>query len=208
MPDDNTVFRPLSTPLLARRDFPEDVFTLINTELRSTLTLRSLVHLCTACKQTPTAPMLAFALQNSIPSLTGLPMDNPNPKFYIEIAEKFYDKRFGGFEMKVDLYRRVHNYNGKNYFFPAGANLYGDDGWHGEHAIDFYVRNQIIDIGNVRLGTYEGRKLSKELMLEWRKHYEGRGPEYHDFIDRIIRILDHGFFLSIKYREICTGIRL
>jgi hypothetical protein len=135
-------------------------------------------------------------------------MDNPNPKFYIEVAEKFYDKRFGGFEMKIDLYRRVHNYNGANYFFPAGANLYGGDGWHGEHAIDFYVRNQIIDIGNVRLGTYEGRKLSKELMLEWRKHYEGRGPEYHDFIDRIIRILDHGFFLSIKYREICTGIRL
>ena len=124
MSDD--MFIPLSKPLLTHNKIlrnsepPSDLLAIMNTELRSILTLRSLVNLCVACKLKPTAQMLAFALQNSIPSLTGLPMDNPDPGFYINVAKGFYDKQFASIEHKVKLYRRVHNYYSGNEFFPRG----------------------------------------------------------------------------------------
>ena len=214
MSDD--IFLPLSKPLLTHDKIlrnsepPSDLLAIMNTELRSTLTLRSLVNLCVACKvKKPTAQMLAFALQNSIPCLTGLPMDNPDPGFYIDVATKFYDKTFATMEHKVHLYRCVHHYRQRNEFFPAGTDL---DGVLNEfyqfwpRAMDFYIRNELGNMGGRLLGTHEGRKMAKELMLEWKKHYEGHGPEIHKFIDYLVEILDHGFVFKVEYGIITTGV--
>jgi hypothetical protein len=209
MSDD--IFLPLSKTLFThtekkgKSDFPPELLAIINTELRSTLTLRSLLNLCAACKRKPTAPMLAFALQNSIPCLTGLPMDNPDPGFYIEVAKHFYDK-FAVFEGKVWLYRRVHNNRGRNEFFPPNVNLYGPLTQYRPSAMDYFVSSQISDIGDCVLATKEGRRLTREMMLEWRAHYEGKDPKYHDFIDRVVRILDHAFVLRVERKFISTGV--
>ena len=58
------------------------------------------------------------------------------------------------------------------------------------------------------LGTHEGRKMAKELMLGWKKHYEGHGPEYHEFIDYLIEILDHGFVFNAENGNISAGVSL
>jgi hypothetical protein len=205
MSDD--AFLPLSKPLLTHKntELPSDLLAILNSELRSTLTLRSLFNLCVACKvKKPTAQMLAFALQNSIPGLTGLPMDKPDPAFYIKIAKRFYDKAFASIEHKVNL--RIHNYFGRSQFFPAGTNLYArfDEGW--PRAMDYYVRVQIDEMSGLGLlGTREGRKMANESMLKWKKHYEGHGPQYQEFIDLIVRILDHGFVFDFRFGAISAG---
>jgi len=210
MSDD--IFLPLSKTLFThtekkgKSDFPPELLAIINTELRSTLTLRSLLNLCAACKRTPTAPMLAFALQNSIPCLTGLPMDDPDPGFYIEVAKKFYDKKYANFEDRVWLYRRVHNHRGRDEFFPPNVDLYGPLTQYRPSAMDYYVSSQISDIGDCVLATKENRRLTKELMLEWRAYYEGKDPKYHDFIDRVVRILDHAFVLQVEFKFVSTGV--
>jgi len=213
---DDDIYSPLSHTLFTHittmvdRTLPLELIAMINamlnTELRSTLTLRSLVNLCVACKLKPTAPMLAFALQNSIPSLTGLPMNDPNPMFYINVATKFYDKKYATFEIRVWLYRVVHNLYGKDQFFPPKVNLYGPLNQYRPSAMDHFVGTQISAVGDGVLATKEGRRLTRELMLEWKKHYERHGPEYHDFIDRVVRILDHGFVLYVEDEFISTGV--
>jgi len=205
---DDDIFLPLSKTLFTHKsDFPPELLPIINTELRQTLTLRSLVHLCTACKQKPTAPMLAFALQNSIPSLTRLPMDNPNPGFYINVATTFFcDKKFATIKRRRWLYRVIHHFEGLDAFFPPDVNLYAPLDEYRPSAMDYYVHHQITHIGKCFLSTQEGRRLSREMMLEWRAHYEGYGPEYHDFIDRVVRILDYGFVLLAEYEFIIAGV--
>ena len=209
---DDDIYSPLSHTLFTHirtmvdRTLPLELIAMINTELRSTLTLRNLVNLCVACGLQPTAPMLAFALQNSIPSLTGLPMDNPDPGFYIEVAKKFYDKKYANFEDRVWLYRRVHNHRGRDEFFPPNVDLYGPLTQYRPSAMDYYVSSQISDIGDCVLATKENRRLTRELMLEWRAYYEGKYPKYHDFIDRVVRILDHAFVLHVEMKFISTGV--
>jgi hypothetical protein len=73
--------------------------------------------------------------------------------------------------------------------------------------MDYYLRQQIGAMGVMRLGTNTGRKLAKKVMLGWKTHYNGLAPEYDDFIDRVLRILDHAFVLDASYNEIHT-IRL
>jgi hypothetical protein len=206
MSDD--IFLQLSKAICTHHcELSSELLAILNSELRSTLTLRSLVNLCVACKQQPTAQMLAFALQNSIPSLTGLPMDDPRPEFYISVAKKFFGcKYFVSFAQKMDLYKRIHNYDGGNHFFPQGTDLYSP-GPYWACGMDYYVRHTIGSMGSVRLGTNAGRKLAKKVMLGWKTHYNGWPPEYHDFIDRVLRILDHAFVLEASYNEIHT-IRL
>ena len=102
--DDSVVFAPLTNKVTANnknvaKNF--DVLFILNKDFRESLTLRSLVLLCEACCMRPTAPMLAFALQNSIPGLVGLPMDNPDIGYYIDIAQKFFDPTEVTFEEKV-----------------------------------------------------------------------------------------------------------
>ena len=87
--------------------------------LCETLTIRSLLNLCTALKQRPSPAMLAFALQNSVPSLTGLPIDNPDPEFYLTIAKKFFDKTELTVEDRTHIYRRVHRLDGDSKFFDV-----------------------------------------------------------------------------------------
>jgi hypothetical protein len=62
-------YMPLSTALFVSVDVPDNFVYIMSRELWRTLTVRSLLNLCTAVKQRPGAVMLALALQNSIPSL-------------------------------------------------------------------------------------------------------------------------------------------
>ncbi len=84
---------------------PLEMVRKVSSEMFERLTLRSLLNLCTVCRQKPTSAMLAIALQNSIPSLTGLPLDNPDPAFYIDIAKRFFDREYEvPNRRKMDMY--------------------------------------------------------------------------------------------------------
>ena len=182
-----------------------DVILLLNTELRKSLTLRSLVLLCEACSMRPTAPMLAFALQNSIPGLVGLPMDNPDPGYYIDIAKKFFDPTEISVELKDYLYRNVCNDMQQRHFFPSKTNLdaYMNSYW--PCTMDCYVNSQLYTMEPV-IYTKKGRDFLKEVMLIWKVHYEQHepnDPRYPRFINHILNILEHGMIL--RYRRMSPG---
>jgi hypothetical protein len=201
--DDSVVFSPLTTKVTARQPVAKnaDVLLILNKDFRESLTLRSLVLLCEACCMRPTAPMLAFALQNSIPGLVGLPMDNPDAGFYIDIAKKFFDPTDLTFERKVRIYRTVHNYDRTNDFFPDYINL---DAPHGGSLsnMDFYVIMNMYGGMGCTLRTKKRRNAVKEVMLEWKAVYERTAPNdlrYPRFINHILNILEHGMILRHRY---------
>ena len=182
-----------------------DVILLLNTELRKSLTLSSLVRLCEACSMRPTAPMLAFALQTSIPGLVGLPMDNPDPGYYIDIAKKFFDPTEISVELKDYLYRNVCNDMEQRHFFPHSTNLdaYMNSYW--PCTMDCYVNSQLYTMEPV-IYTKKGRDFLKEVMLIWKVHYEQHepnDPRYPRFINHILNILEHGMIL--RYRRMSPG---
>ena len=196
------------TTTTASSCLPSDCVQMVSNEL----TLRSLLHLCTACKQrSPTPAMLAIALQNSIPSLTGLPMDNPDPDFYLEIAKRWFDPTELTIEDKSNLYLRVHRFENQNGFFPLGTtDVYAplsDVRW--PCGLDFFVFKQISSL-HCHILSNKRRKFVRGMMLEWRAHYyyeRQLAPadflKYGIFIDRIINILDHAHVLS--YRCLTPG---
>jgi hypothetical protein len=210
MPSDS-IFLPLTERLVVcgggaglHHCFPSDLIAMMNKGFRESLTLRSLINLCIACKQRPSAPMLAFALQNSIPSLVGLPMDNPDPGFYVDIAKRFFDPEPVTFQERVTFYRSVHHYNGKDDFFPfRSVDLDSSIGPFWPTAMDFYVENTLSGMSETLLATQKGRAFVKEAMLEWRKVHE-RQPDHIRFIDHILRILDHGMVL--RRRRVLPGL--
>jgi len=197
--DDNVVFAPLTKKITAKGPMAEnlDMFSILNKDFRESLTLRSLLLLCEACCMRPTAPMLAFALQNSIPGLVGLPMDNPDPAYYIDIAQKFFDPTEVTFEQKVKIYRKVHFYEGRNEFFPRDADLdapYRD--WN--CLFDYYVSNQMCGGFGCGLSTKKQRDAVKGVMLEWKAVYEKTAPNdsrYPRFINHLVNIMEHGMVL-------------
>ena len=203
----DSVFAPLTNKVIASRPVAKnaDVVFILNKDFRESLTLRSLILLCEACGIRPTAPMLAFALQNSIPGLVGLPMDNPDPAFYIDIAKKFFDPTEITFERKVKIYRYVHNFERNNVFFPSHVDVdakIGKTSWG--CAMDFYVRMQMYDLGcgSCNLRTKKERDAVKEVILEWKAVYEKtepNDPRYPRFINRILNILEHGMVLRYRY---------
>jgi len=201
--DDGVVFSPLTTKVTARQPVAKnaDVLLILNKDFRESLTLRSLVLLCEACCMRPTAPMLAFALQNSIPGLVGLPMDNPDAGFYIDIAKKFFDPTDLTFECKVRIYRKVHNHDATNNFFPDDVDLDAPfRSW--ECKMDYYVRMNMFGGMGCTLRTKKKRDAVKEVMLEWKAVYERTAPNdlrYPRFINRILSILEHGLVLRHRY---------
>ena len=207
--DDSVVFAPLTNKVTANNNNVAknfDVLFILNKDFRESLTLRSLVLLCEACCMRPTAPMLAFALQNSIPGLVGLPMDNPDIGYYIDIAQKFFDPTEVTFEEKVAIYRKVHYFEGENRFFPVHTDLDAPfRNW--PCSIDYYVRMQMCGGLGCDLRTKKHRDAVKCVMLEWKAAYEKRiapnDARFPRFINHFVNILEHGMVLRRRY--MCPG---
>ena len=178
-----------------------DLLNMISKELFETLTIRSLLRLCTACKLQPTAPMLAIALQNSIPSLTGLPMDNPDTGYYIEIAKRFFAPMSTSIPVSYKIAVRkclepgvwLHLESFRNNdieapvgFFPSG--------------VSFYV-NLMIPINYHFLDTKEGREFVKCIALEWLQ--TPLDPRMVKIYNHLINVMDHG--LVLRWRRLTAG---
>ena len=204
---DGAVFAPLTNKITVKLPVTKnaDVLFILNKDFRESLTLCSLVLLCKACCMRPTAPMLAFALQNSIPGLVGLPMDNPDPGFYIDIAKKFFDPTEISYERKMNVYRHVHYYDHSNQFFPRDTDLDAPSDGFWPCMMDYYVESMIPGIGSM-FTTKKGRDFVKEVMLGWKSHYEKTAPNdprYPRFINHVLNILEHGMIL--RYRHMRPG---
>ena len=163
---------------------------LMNKDLQDSITIRSLLHLCTACniRRKPAAQILALAVQNSIPCLVGLPMDNPDPEFYIDIARRYFRPSELTVKLRSDAHRAVtvmHDFINmdlsKLQYFP----------W------THYVMRTLGAITLV-LETQTGRKYVRKLLLEWKVYYHQMrpsDPRYSVHIDNVIHRLDHAFIL-------------
>ena len=172
-----------------------DVLTMVSKELFETLTLRSLLHLCTACKMRPTAPMLAIALQNSIPSLTGLPMDNPDTGFYIDIAKRFFAP------VSISIYHKTRAYG----VLEPGRQmaLVNRDNIEAPHdsfssGISYYV-HLIVPRYDEIIHTKKGRDFVKSIALEWLQ--TPLHPAMIKVYNHLINVLDHGLVLRKRQLE-------
>jgi hypothetical protein len=163
------------------------------------VTLRTLMNVCIVCKKTPTAPALAFALQNSLPSLTGLPMDNGDPAFYLEIARTFFDPYPVTFLEQVSFSRRVHFHHGVNLLFPYGLNLDAPSHDPDQWMIDYWVERTVSDLSVSMLRTKKGRAFVREAMVNWHR----QDPAHIRLINRVISVLDHGMVL--RWRQVLPG---
>ena len=188
---------PLSLVLFKKSivDAPEEIVKMVSKELFETLTLRSLLHLCTACKQTPTALMLAIALQNSVPSLTGLPMDNPDPGFYIDIAKRFFGP------VDIPIGRRTDMYDAlkPGRFLGALVCRNNIDAPHGcfSSGLAYYVHLVLHSCDLVH--TKKGRDFIKGIVLEWlQTPLVGAMVKVYN---HLVNVLDHGFVLRKRNLE-------
>ena len=190
----DSVFTPLSIVLQP----VADVSFILNKELRETLTLRSLILLCEVCRIRPTAPMLAFALQNSIPGLVGLPMDNPHPEFYLGIAKRYFDPTELTDGERKEFEQRVHNYHGHACFFPATYTELDKMCRVGRYSFsmfEYFISHQTDLLGG-RLYNKKRRTFVRDLLMHWRAFYAERGGEIQlIFVDHLVHILDYGFVL-------------
>jgi hypothetical protein len=177
-----------------------DVSCIMNKELRETLTLRSLILLCEACCIRPTALMLAFALQNSIPGLVGLPMDNANPEFYLGIARRYFDPTELTGDERKQYELRVHNYHGYGCFFPPS---YTDldrmlqVGRYEFSMFDYFISSQMDSLRDC-LHTKKRRTFVRDLLMRWRAFYAERGGGLQlVFVDHVVRILEYNVGLDM-----------
>jgi hypothetical protein len=160
------------------------------------MTLSTLMSICTACNKKPSAPMLAVALQNSLPSLTGLPMDNPDPCFYIDIAKRF----FGPVNLQISI--RTHVYNMLTPNRLMGAVIYNGN-IEAPHecfssGIEYYVHHIV---PRNLIHTKKGRDFIKGIVLEWLQT-----PLDEDMVkvyNHLINVLDHG--LVLRHRHLVPG---
>ena len=205
-PSDGSVYsaatyNPLSLCLFKARNIgypPLDMLNMVDTALFGNLTIGNVLNFCTACNVPPTAPMLAIALQNSIPSLTGLPMDNPDTAFYIDIAKRF----FGGsvnipIRPRSDMYaalqpgrfmgilRNRANVEAPVEGFSSGVAYYA-------HVV---LQNDEL------LSTKKGRDFIKGVILEWLE--TPLDEQMVKVYNHLINVLDHG--LVLRNRKLLPG---
>ena len=176
---------------------PSELVTMVSKELFQTLTLRSLLHLCTVCKMRPTAPMLAIALQNSLPSLTGLPMDNPDAGFYIDIAKRFFAPVSISICQKTRMYRALEPgifFNRMDFEDPVGPFQYFSSG------IAYYAYLVIPGYKDT-MHTKKGRELIKSIVLEWLQ--TPLHPSMVKIYNHLINVMDHG--LVLRNRKLMPG---
>ena len=179
------------------RTFSLDIARLMSRELFGCMTLRTLMSICTACNKKPSAPMLAVALQNSLPSLTGLPMDNPDHYFYIDIAKRF----FGPANLQIRIRTTMYNTLTPDRFMVAYArdrNIETPQGGFSSW-IEYYVH--LILYSRELVHTKKGRDFAKSIVLEWLQT-----PLDEDMVkvyNHLINVLDHG--LVLRHRHLVPG---
>lgn len=175
---------------------PHEINQMVSRVLFDQLTLRSLLNLCTACKQPPTAAMLAIALQHSIPSLTGLPMDNPDPAFYIDIAKSFFNPA-----NTITIQQQTGAYialqPGR---FNGALNGSLEDAHGFEARLDTYVHH-VLYMKQDLLRTKKGRDFMKSIILQWIQAPLYLHPGMQKVYDHLLNILDHGFVLRHRALE-------
>jgi hypothetical protein len=177
---------------------PSELVTMVSKELFQTLTLRSLLHLCTVCRMRPTAPMLAIALQNSIPSLTGLPMDNSDAGFYIDIAKRF----FGPMSTSIYETTRVHASLEPNLYLRGLIDRDNVEAPHESYPSGVVYYTHLVMQGcNAFIKQKKGRDFIKNLILQWlqTKLHPSMVIVYH----HLINVLDHA--LVLRKRELLPG---
>ena len=196
-----TTYTPLSLFLFKTNKIehpPSDVLNMVNAGLFGNLTMRSLLHLCTACKLPPTAPMLAIALQNSIPSLTGLPMDNPDTGFYIDIAKRFFG---GPVNIPDRLRSSMHAALQPGRFWGMLRNCANFEAPYESFSSGFaYIADGVLP-GDELIRTKRGRDFIKGILLEWLETpLDGRTIKIYN---HLINVLDHG--LVLRNRNLLPG---
>ena len=193
----NTTTTDIFTPLALRiflcknsDGAPLEVVRMVGKELFETLTIRSLLHLCTACKQSPTPAMLAVALQNSIPSLTGLPTDNPDVGFYVDIARRFFAPA------SIPISRRTNMYSmlvpGR--LFGHLVNRDSLETQHGDFSSGISCYIHLILHSCELVHTKKGRDFIKSIVLEWLQTPD-LCPDMVKVYSYLVNVLDHGLVL-------------
>ena len=180
--------------LKTRGSIPLVLTEMISKELFGLMTLRSLLNLCTVCRETPTAAMLAIALQNSVPSLTGLPMDNPDPAFYIDIAKRFFKPVVISIRLKTEMYDTLQ----PNRFLGA---VVGDlDTPYNGHpsGLSYYI-HIICSTGRDVKITKKGRDFIKGIALEWLE--TPLSADMARVYMHLLNVLDHGLVLRNRNLE-------
>jgi hypothetical protein len=178
--------------------FPLEISNLVIGELLESITIDTLEVICMICSQKPTAPMLAIALQNSIPSLTGLPMDNPDPGFYIDIAKRF----FGPVNLPIRIRTEMYDALQPTRYVGSLINRDNIEAPHGffSSGLSYYVH--IVLYSRDLIHTKKGRDFIKGIALEWLQT-----PLLHDAMVKaythLINVLDHG--LVLRYRNLEPG---
>jgi hypothetical protein len=188
------LYKSTAMPLL--QVIPPELVPLISEKL----SLRMLMYFCMACKTNPTAKDLAIALQNAVPSCTGLPVHDTRAEFFLDIAKWYFDPN------PIDIAKRSELYGlFRGQLFPVSYNMQHPvyaypDGY------SFFTRELMEGI-DAAIFTKKGREEAKALLLEWRAYYlTVRYPgdqRYAVFIDHIICILDHG--LVVRDRRLLPG---
>lgn len=176
-------------------DMPSSLMEMISEQLFTRLTLRSLLNLCTACKEAPTAAMLAIALQNSVPSLTGLPMGNQDPAFYIDIAKRFFQPVDIPVSLRTTMYDSLRP---DRYLGGVVRDLDAQFDGGPLSGLSYYV-HLVFNSGRHVLVTKRGRDFIRGIVLEWLETplRENMVRVYR----HLLNVLDHGLVLRNRNLE-------
>ena len=180
--------------LKTRGSIPLVLTEMISRELFGLMTLRSLLNLCAVCKIPPTAAMLAIALQNSVPSLTGLPMDNPDPAFYIDIAKRFFRPEAIPIRLKTEVY---HSLQPGRFLRGVVGDLDYPRNGHSS-GLSYYITLILNSRRDVKV-TKKGRDFIKGVALEWLE--TPLSADMARVYMHLLNVLDHGFVLRNRNLE-------
>jgi hypothetical protein len=170
----------------------EDIIILLTNFLGKYLTLKDLMHLRIACNAKPSAEMLAFALQNSLPYLVGLNMNARSVNYYLQIASSYFDPSEPSMYDETMIYHHIAR-NGENQDVICVVPVYGS-------SFDFYIK-QLLRRLDFAMSGKKKRALVEKVLLRWRA--DRMGVSSRAFIDRTVEVLHKAFILD-RYGDICA----
>lgn len=168
----------------------EDIIILVSQILCKELTLKDLMHLRIACNAKPSAQMLAFALQNSLPCLVGLNMDSHDMNYYLQIARTYFDPFEPSMYDETMIYHHIAR-NGENQDVICLVPVNG-------RSNDYYIK-QLLTRLDFAMSGKKKRALVEKVLLRWKAERKGMRV----FIDQTISVLHKAFILD-RYGDICA----
>lgn len=160
------------------------------------LSLRHLVHLCTAVHQIPhtlPAHVIAAALKASIPQLQNLDMERADPLFYLGIAKRFFDPEPPDMLLTQLV---VANIRKDGEFFPDDKKK-RPKGMKNLPDLEYYTERMVNNILPA-IVTKKGRELVINVMEGWERYYRTKYPtdtESRLFIRHVLYSLKNVFVL-------------